>query len=179
MAEKALVFSMPQEVLLMVKTGNMKSEGITEAVTISMRSGAWNPAITATNNKFVLKLKYSITHFTMRKKTTTKSKQQVKAVEPKMTMPCRITIRLTEEQMKQVANNAALKGHKPSAYCRQVILGRKVRDLSPDTRSFRQTPQEFYVNILNQKRVTDCQMFSIKELNRSTVKQSVVVHPAF
>ncbi len=33
----------------------------------------------------------------MRKKTTTKSKQQVKAVEPKMTMPCRITIRLTEE----------------------------------------------------------------------------------
>ena len=75
----------------------------------------------------------------MRKKTTTKSKQQVKAVEPKMTMPCRITIRLTEEQMKQVANNAALKGHKPSAYCRQVILGRKVRDLSPDTRSYRQT----------------------------------------
>ena len=69
----------------------------------------------------------------MRKKTTTKSKQQVKAVEPKMTM------RLTEEQMKQVANNAALKGHKPSAYCRQVILGRKVRDLSPDTRSYRQT----------------------------------------
>ena len=67
----------------------------------------------------------------MRKKTTTKSKQQVKAVEPKMTMPCRITIRLTEEQMKQVANN--------SAYCRQVILGRKVRDLSPDTRSYRQT----------------------------------------
>jgi hypothetical protein len=41
MAEKALVFSMPQEVLLMLKTGNMKSEGITEAVTISMRSGAW------------------------------------------------------------------------------------------------------------------------------------------
>ena len=108
-------------------------------MTISMRSGAWNPAITATNNKFVLKLKYSITHFTMRKKTTTKSKQQVKAVEPKMTMPCRITIRLTEEQMKLVANNAALKGHKPSAYCRQVILGRKVRDLSPDTRSYRQT----------------------------------------
>lgn len=70
----------------------------------------------------------------MRKKTTTKSKQQVKAAEPKMTMPCRITIRLTEEQMKLVANNAAQKGHKPSA-----ILGRKVRDLSPDTRSYRQT----------------------------------------
>ena len=74
----------------------------------------------------------------MKTKTKTKSKQQAKAVEPKTTMPCRITIRLTEEQMKQVANIAAMKGHKPSAYCRQVILGRKVRDLSPDTRSYRQ-----------------------------------------
>lgn len=108
--KKAQASLMPQAVLLMVRTGNMKSEGITEAVTISMRSGVGNPAITATNNKFVLKLKYSITHFTMRKKTTTKSKQQVKAAEPKMTMPCRITIRLTEEQMKLVANNAKTEG---------------------------------------------------------------------
>lgn len=75
----------------------------------------------------------------MKKKPTTKSTRQEKVVEPKATMPCRITIRLTEEQMQQITHNAALKGYKPSAYCRQVILGRKVRDLSPETRKYRQT----------------------------------------
>lgn len=54
------------------------------------------------------------------------------------TMPCRITIRLTPEQLQKVEAAASAKGHKPSSYCRLVILGRKVTDLSPETRKFRQ-----------------------------------------
>lgn len=57
----------------------------------------------------------------------------------KETMPCRITIRLTPEQLRKVEAAASAKGHKPSSYCRLVILGRKVTDLSPETRKFRQT----------------------------------------
>lgn len=56
----------------------------------------------------------------------------------KETMPCRITIRLTPEQLQKVETAARAKGHKPSSYCRLVILGRKVTDLSPETRKFRQ-----------------------------------------
>lgn len=56
----------------------------------------------------------------------------------KETMPCRITIRLTPEQLQKVEAAASAKGHKPSSYCRLVILGRKVTDLSPETRKFRQ-----------------------------------------
>ena len=56
----------------------------------------------------------------------------------KETMPCRITIRLTPEQLRKVEAAASAKGHKPSSYCRLVILGRKVTDLSPETRKFRQ-----------------------------------------
>lgn len=56
----------------------------------------------------------------------------------KETMPCRITIRLTPEQLQKVETAAKAKGHKPSAYCRLTILGRKVTDLSPETRKFRQ-----------------------------------------
>ena len=54
------------------------------------------------------------------------------------TMPCRITVRLTPEQLRKVEEAARAKGHKPSSYCRLVILGRKVTDLSPETRKFRQ-----------------------------------------
>jgi hypothetical protein len=56
----------------------------------------------------------------------------------KETMPCRITVRLTPEQLRKVEVAASAKGHKPSSYCRLVILGRKVTDLSPETRQFRQ-----------------------------------------
>lgn len=53
-------------------------------------------------------------------------------------MPSRITIRFTDEQMKKIGEAAKAKGHKPSSYCRNVILGRKVTDISPETRKFRQ-----------------------------------------
>lgn len=61
-----------------------------------------------------------------------------KQVEARVTMPSRITIRFTDEQMKKIGEAAKAKGHKPSSYCRNVILGRKVTDISPETRKFRQ-----------------------------------------
>lgn len=61
-----------------------------------------------------------------------------KQVEARVTMPSRITIRFTEEQMKKIGEAAKSKGHKPSSYCRNVILGRKVTDISPERRQFRQ-----------------------------------------
>lgn len=63
----------------------------------------------------------------------------IKQVQERVTMPCRITIRFTEEQMKAVLEAARIKGYKPSAYCRLVLLGRKVVDVSPETKKFRQT----------------------------------------
>lgn len=61
-----------------------------------------------------------------------------KQVEARITMPSRITIRFTKDQMKKIGEAAKVKGHKPSSYCRNVILGRKVTDISPETRKFRQ-----------------------------------------
>ena len=67
--------------------------------------------------------------------TTATEKKQVGA---RVTMPSRITIRFTTEQMQKIGDAAKAKGHKPSSYCRNVILGRKVTDISQETRKFRQ-----------------------------------------
>lgn len=57
----------------------------------------------------------------------------------KEAMPYKLLIRFTNEQKKYIKDAAAAVGMKRTAYCRDCILKRKIRNKSPAERQFRLT----------------------------------------
>lgn len=49
----------------------------------------------------------------------------------------KLSIRFTAEQIAVIGQAAKSMGHNMASYCRQIILKKKIKDMSPETREYR------------------------------------------